>query len=265
MSSLGSFLRAWLGDGRGVCGEPQPVGASGIWRITNLFVDLYAARNGSTLTLFDTGMDPAGRPIDALLAAIDGGREDVAEVFLTHAHPDHVAGAGLFPHAKIFGGAADTPRLDGTFGRAKLAERVFRRMFPVDAITLTDPLPGPVGGSAQGSTQGAIKGPLELPVGDAGDSVLALPLPGDTPGAHAYLHRGVLMLGDVVDLRGGRLVPAHAFATDDGSANLRSLAGLPDTLARHDVTHVCASHGGVTPEGCARAWLEDVAARAARG
>src|SRR5882724_4259170 len=55
--------------------------------VTNAMgIGLYAARvaPGPHVILFDAGLDPQGRPIDALLRALGAGRDDVTDVFLTH-------------------------------------------------------------------------------------------------------------------------------------------------------------------------------------
>ena len=56
--------------------------------------------------LFDTGLDPRARPIARLLSALGRQPDDVRELFLTHAHPDHVAGAAAYPSARVWIGAA---------------------------------------------------------------------------------------------------------------------------------------------------------------
>ena len=129
----------------------------------------------------------------------------------------------------------------------KRAERLFRRLLPTPAVAPTDLLHG---------REEVALGP------DGSTSVLALPLPGDTPGAYAFWLRGVLVVGDVMDLRDGRLWPARDFATDDAAQNLRSIAGLPAALEGRRLDFVCTSHGGPTPPGRAAELLADVASRA---
>ena len=73
--------------------ELVAVSAAGIYN--------YAVRVGSKVMLFDTGADPGGHPVDAALAALGAGRNDVSDVFLTHGHGDHTAGAAGLGSAKI--------------------------------------------------------------------------------------------------------------------------------------------------------------------
>lgn len=230
-----------LKNGRGATGEPFEIGATGVMGVTNVFVDLYAARVASGVVLFDTGMDPRGRPIDRLLEALGAKRADVTDIFLTHCHPDHVAGASLFHSARIHAGAADLPRLNGVAPPVRAAERWFRRLLPTPNV----------------SANQLYEETTEVPVGDA--SVLVLPLPGDTPGACAFLFGTALFVGDAVDLRGGELRPAFSYATDDATQNLRSIAALPGRLREQRYEFVCTAHGGPTPPGQGRGLLARVA------
>src|SRR5438067_7903510 len=58
-------------------------------------VEVYAARAGSKVILFDASMDEQGRAVDALLASMKATRADVSDVFVTHGHPDHIAAVPL--------------------------------------------------------------------------------------------------------------------------------------------------------------------------
>ena len=70
------------------------------------------------MILFDTGADPAGSPVDAALGALHAGRGDVTDVFLTHGHGDHTAGASGLGSAQVHLGAGDVP-----FAEKKVAAR----------------------------------------------------------------------------------------------------------------------------------------------
>src|ERR1041384_4625138 len=72
-------------------------------------ISLFAARvaDGPHVIVFDTGLDPQGRPVDAVLAALKASRDDVTDVFLTHGHFDHVSGVPALTKAHIHLGAAD--------------------------------------------------------------------------------------------------------------------------------------------------------------
>jgi len=59
----------------------------------NFITDLYVMRSGDRVIAFDAGVDPEGRALDRALAAIGARRDDVTDVYLSHAHFDHVAAA----------------------------------------------------------------------------------------------------------------------------------------------------------------------------
>src|SRR5260221_10261949 len=56
--------------------------------VNGVGIGVFAARvvPGSHVIFFDTGLDPEGRPIDALLKGLAATRDDVTDVFLTHGH-----------------------------------------------------------------------------------------------------------------------------------------------------------------------------------
>jgi glyoxylase-like metal-dependent hydrolase (beta-lactamase superfamily II) len=64
------------------------------------------------VTLVDTGIQADAQPITDALVAMGAGWEDVSDVVLTHAHPDHCGAlstvASRAPSAVIWGGIGDT-------------------------------------------------------------------------------------------------------------------------------------------------------------
>ncbi len=64
----------------------------GVVAVSSAGAYLYAAKAGGNVVLFDAGADPAGRPIDVAVAALNARRGDITDLFLTHGHPDHIAG-----------------------------------------------------------------------------------------------------------------------------------------------------------------------------
>lgn len=231
---------------RGGHGEPVEIGETGVFRIRNRIVDLYAARVGNTAILFDTGMDPAGRPVRAVLAALGLAPTEVTDVFLTHAHPDHVAALPLLQRqARLHAGAGDAELLAHR-ARTRPAIRWFEWMFPTEPVDhIADPL----------------WGRQEIRVG--AERVLALPIPGDTWGSYAFLFRGVLIAGDGVEYRNGVLRPGPAYAADSPAAGVQSLRHLKRALAGEFVEWICTSHGGCSRSGEAPALLRAAAELAA--
>jgi len=96
-------------------------------------MSVYAARIGSKVVLFDTGGDPDGHPVDAALGALGAGRGDVTDIFITHAHSDHTAGAALFSQAKVHLGAADVPVASKKSDPPNLAPRIMAKVLSAPA------------------------------------------------------------------------------------------------------------------------------------
>src|SRR4051812_28186266 len=122
------------------------------------------ARVGRKVVLFDAGMDEQGRAIDALLSFLKASRGDVSDIFITHGHPDHIAGVNLFPAARVHAGAADAGWIAGTQRPPLLLRRIMPAIIPTVTARLTPPLGGPTEVKREG-----------------GKSVRCLPAPGHTP------------------------------------------------------------------------------------
>jgi hydroxyacylglutathione hydrolase len=205
---------------------------------------LFAAPVGSQVLLFDTGSDPAGRPVDGLLAALGAPRAAVTHVFLTHGHPDHAGAASLFPAARLHAGAGDADLVAGRARPRKALGRIFSMVMPVPPARVSDLLAGEV----------------EIAVGE-GRSVRALPLPGHTPGSYAFLFGGVLFVGDALNYDAGRLEPGPGIFDADPEQSHASVRALARRLADVPFEVVCTAHGGCTPPGRGRPLLAQYAAR----
>lgn len=234
---------------RGLASVPEVVGG-GVLRVRNAFTDVYAARAGGRVLLFDAGFDPRGRAVDRLLAALGAGRDAVSDVFLSHGHFDHVAATPLFPGARVHVGAGDVAMLAQRSPTRPWGVRVFDRALPVPPVEATH----------------ALAGRVRVSLAD-GTPVTALPFPGHTPGSYLMLFRGVLFTGDSLRLSGGRLHLALPPFSVDMRANRRSAAGLLELLAGEQVDVICTGHQGCTSAGQAQALLADLVRRAscARG
>lgn len=227
--------------------KPVHVGASGLLVSTNVMVDLYAARVPGGVVLFDTGIDPSGKMVDALLAAVDATRTDVTDVFLTHAHPDHVGAAHLFGETRIHAGAADLPYYERSARWSRPAVRAF------EAIV----------GSPRVRPSHLLVGVSAVPVGDGTESVQAFPMPGDTPGAYAFVFRGALIAGDGLVRRDGELTLSPSWTMEDPPQNRRSVRELVRATRALDLAYVCSSHGGFAALDPTHAELEALAGEAA--
>ena len=217
-----------------------------IVRSRNLFTEMYGARVGGQIILFDAGIDGQGRALDRLLRELKGSRDDVSDVFLSHGHFDHVAASPLCPKAHIRVGQADVDLLAHRVEHEPAAARWFSRVLPVGPITATDPLPGRV----------------EIPVGDSGRSVTAVPVPGHTPGSYLYFFDGVLFAGDSLQIDGDKLEFAMGAFSMDLDSNKRSIGALKSQISGLSIAVVCTGHQGCTPEGRGAAMLDELIARA---
>ncbi len=217
--------------------EPGLVGeqGSGAW--------LYAVRTGRGVVLFDAGRDRKGRPVDAALAVLGVQRDQVTDVFLTHGHPEEAAGAAALPRARVHAGAADVEMAAGHQAPGRGLDRSLALLMPAGTARVSDPIPAEE----------------ELALG-GGERVLAVPVPGHSPGSTAYLFRGVLYVGDALAVEGDRLVPGPRFLSADPERAVRSALALARRASGLAVRRVCAAHGGCTPDGSGRALLERFAA-----
>jgi glyoxylase-like metal-dependent hydrolase (beta-lactamase superfamily II) len=226
---------------------PVRVGAS-VLRVRNLFTEIYGARVGDRVVLFDAGVDEAGDALDVLLAGLGANRDGVSDVFLSHGHFDHVAASPLCTKARIHVGAEDVALLAQAreaVGEQRPAARLFSLLFAVPPIHATDPYPGRV----------------TLPISD-GRNVLAIPLPGHTRGSYVMVFDGVLFAGDSLQIDGDRLELAMGAFSVDMEANRRGVVALRNALAGAAIDFVCTGHQGCTPPGRARAMLDELTARA---
>jgi glyoxylase-like metal-dependent hydrolase (beta-lactamase superfamily II) len=229
---------------RGAATGPFPV-ADGVLRVRNLMTEVYAARVGGGVIVFDGGIDVGGEALDRLLVGLGARRDDVSHVFLTHGHFDHIAHAPLCSRAAIHIGAGDVALLARGGEPGKPMGRAMCRLLPAPTF------------SASVTHEGVATIAL-----DGGKELLAIPAPGHTAGSYVYLFDGVLIAGDSIQVDGDHLEFAQAAFSDDPAANRRSIAALGDALRDRRVDAVCTGHQACTPEGRGRAMLDDLIRRA---
>lgn len=212
--------------------------------VTNAGVYVYAAKVGARVLFFDAGLDPEGHPIDAALSALGAGRDAVSDVFLTHAHPDHVAGASQLGKAKLHLGAGDVPLAEGKAKPDALVAQAFNLVSAAPPVTINAPLGGPA----------------SIDVGE-GKVVKALPVPGHTPGSFAFLYDGVLFVGDIMVFKQGQLEPTPRLLDPHPEENKAAIRSLKTALAGDTVDTVCTGHGGCTPKGLGKTLLDELISR----
>jgi glyoxylase-like metal-dependent hydrolase (beta-lactamase superfamily II) len=207
----------------------------------NFFCDVYAARAGDGAVLFDAGMDPQGRAIDEMLKMLGVAGSEVTHVFLTHGHFDHVAAAALFPRAQVHIGSADLDMLAHREAARPLTPRVF----------------GALTGSVPFEANSPLLDRRRIDVG-AGETVLAIPFPGHTPGSFVYLFHGVLFSGDSINFENGNLTPAVRSHSVNPPGNRASIRALFSVIGGAQLDRVCTGHMGCTAPGSAAALLRDL-------
>jgi hydroxyacylglutathione hydrolase len=249
--AIGGGAILGLRAGRDKVGSPSEV-KPGFVVVTNAGgIGVFAARvgPGPHVIVFDTGLDPKGRPVDAVVAALQAGRDDVSDVFITHAHPDHVGGLSVLQKALIHVGAGDVPVLTGAARPPAFIPMLLSLFMATPPVTMNAP---------------PLSGIVTIPVADgAGGTkpVKAVPVPGHTPGSYAYLYDGVLVVGDIMIYKEGRLEPTPWVVNPDPETNKASIRALKTQLAHDTIDVVCTSHGGCTPKGLGQNLLDDVVSR----
>jgi glyoxylase-like metal-dependent hydrolase (beta-lactamase superfamily II) len=163
------------------------------------------------MILVDCGNDRHAKAILDALKQMGLGREAVKTILLTHAHPDHIAGCAIFPHAEVFAMAAEQSLLEGR-------------------TAASSPI-----GFLMGKKNSGIHVTRYLQDGDTFQRgnvlVTAYLIPGHTDGSAAYLAAGTLYLGDSADsAKDGSLLPAKRFLSNDIEQNHASLKRLAEKL-----------------------------------
>jgi glyoxylase-like metal-dependent hydrolase (beta-lactamase superfamily II) len=227
-------------------GEVHP----GLVGVTNAVgISLFAARlaPGPHVILFDTGLDPEGRPVDALLAALGAGRADVSDIFLTNGHADHVSGVPALPKARVHLGAADVPVATGKQPAEALLPMLMGKALQTAPIAVSAPI--------------TAAGPIPVDGAAGAKTVKAFPVPGHTPGSFVFLYDGVLIAGDIMVYKQGRLEPPPRVFDPNPDQNKAAIRSLKQQLADETVEVVCTAHGGCTPKGLGRNLLDDLITR----
>jgi hydroxyacylglutathione hydrolase len=252
VAAVGGGAALGLRAGRNKVGVPAMVKPDFVVVTNAMGIGLFAARvaPGPHVIVLDTGLDPQGRPVDALLGALGAGRDDVTDVFLTHGHCDHVAGAPVLTKARLHLGAADVPLAAGQVQPDGLLPLLLGKVLATPPVTANAPIAG------------AATFPVGAPEGTAAvKTVKAFPVPGHTPGSYVFLYDGVLVVGDIMMFKQGRLDPTMRIFNPHPEQNEAAIRSLKTQLADETIDIVCTAHGGCTPKGLGRTLLDDLISR----
>ena len=188
------------------------------------FIDLGAGQ----VALVDAGVDKEGKAILAELARRKLGPDAVVAILLTHGHGDHLAGAHLFPKARVYALEPDVALAEGRVGSS----------------------------SPMGRLAGAKPTGVKIERGLADGEALALgartvrvfALPGHTGGSAAYLVAGALFLGDSAgSSKDGKILGAPWVFSDNQTQNRVALHLLAERLRpmAAEVKTLVPAHSGV--------------------
>ncbi len=233
----GASLRAKRDD----AGVPAAV-TPRVLTIRNFLSDIYAARVGEHVIVFDAGMDPEGHALELLLKALGSDLGAVSDIFLTHGHFDHVAAAARCPNARVHIGEGDAEALAHRASDLSVVPRLFGALIGVPGVEASNRLTHAV----------------ELDVG-GGESVTALPLPGHTAGSMVFVFDGVLFTGDSI-LMGKQGLTLARDTEADPALTCESLARISELVASHRVSKLCTGHMGCTMPHQATRWVEELTA-----
>ncbi|MFZ9887732.1 MAG: MBL fold metallo-hydrolase [Myxococcota bacterium] len=185
-----------------------------------------------TAALIDSGVEPEAGPLLGALETLGLAVADIAAVFFTHGHEDHVAGALAFPDARRFALGAESELIAGR----QNPERPFPSFGDPEetGVEVTDVL-----------EDGAV-----VPLGNTSVEVFAVP--GHTEGSAAYLVHGVLFLGDTASRKDESTMEGATWIfsrdPDESAASLASLAARLEPRAT-DVTTLAFGHSPALEEG----------------
>ncbi len=181
-----------------------------------------------TFALVDCGNDKEAKSIRAALEKRGATLDSVRAIFLTHGHPDHIAGCGAFPKADIYAFEGDV----------KLAAGEVAAKSPMGRLA------GAQTNKAAKVTKILADG-VEVQVGDL--KVMPFALPGHTAGSAALLSHEVLYVGDSLTSKpDGSIVGPPWMFSDDLEQNKASVQKLAEKLKSENISvkTIALSHTG---------------------
>lgn len=190
---------------------------------------IYVARTGAGIIVIDLGWVEGERTLRRGLTRLVADSGDVAAVFLTHAHRDHISGWRAVRGAPLVVAAPEAGFLVGARAHADLPSELAAAL-----LGRVGPTPGEMEVRTFSTDTTFVFGT---------DTLRAFTVPGHTPGSAAYLFRAVLFVGDAMygQWDGKLTAPRRIFTTDPALA-AASLVSLQNRLAAYRVRWVCTAH-----------------------
>ena len=195
---------------------------------------IYLARTSQGVLAIDLGWWGSDRALQGALRELDATRNEIAMVFLTHSHRDHVAAWRSVRHARFHVAAAEYYRLVGDSAHRGWVASLGDRIKPVQL-----PRPGELDVRRFARDTTFIVG---------SDTLRAYVVAGHTAGTTVYLFRGVLFLGDAVTYSRWRgFAPAKPRVSDNPRTAAENLELLWPRLPPEGVRYVCTAHAHCAP------------------
>ncbi|MEO5588506.1 MAG: MBL fold metallo-hydrolase [Gemmatimonadaceae bacterium] len=190
---------------------------------------IYLARTSAGVIVIDLGWIGAEATLRKELEELVADAGDIAAVFLTHAHRDHIGGWRAVRGAPFVVAAPEAGFLVGTGVHADVFSQ------------LAEGLLGQVGPAPDEVDVQTFSADTAFVFG--ADTLRAFVVPGHTPGSAAYLFREVLFVGDAMYGRwdGTITAPRRIFTTDQALA-VASITSLQQRIAPYRIRWVCTAH-----------------------
>jgi glyoxylase-like metal-dependent hydrolase (beta-lactamase superfamily II) len=167
------------------------------------------------LALVDCGLDlPESREkLDEGLARLGLTPGHLTDIFVTHAHPDHIGGCAALPKTRLYAQAAEAAAVEG------------RAVTPSPLSTITFAKPKPTGLHIDRGLKDGEQGTIGI------YDITALAVPGHTPGSGAYLIGNILFAGDAAAFdKDGKATSGPWIFNSDGAEAQASIKALAQKL-----------------------------------
>ena len=174
---------------------------------------------GQEPVLIDTGMKGKRQHILEALAELGMKPHDIAHILLTHQDVDHIGNAKFLKeasHAALWSSAEDLPYIQGE-KKGTGMRKVIQTLMKVDHPHID-----------RTYQPGQKIGDIEV-----------IPAPGHTPGHVCLLYGDVLLAGDLITTKAGKISPSPSFLASDKAALQRSIR----EVGRLRFDFICPAHG----------------------
>lgn len=204
---------------------------SGIWDNIDLGANVYLIAD-DTLTLVDTGFKGKAKEIMERIVRLGYSFSDIANIILTHHHPDHtgnLAALKEITQARVIAHRADAVYIDGSLPQPGPSGPQWLRNMSGHLGWLLNTAPAEVDIQVDDGDELPVSGGIKI-----------LHTPGHTPGSICIFlkQKGVVLVGDLLAQRFGLRLPSIPFTADTARA-IKSVK----KLAKEEFDVICFGHG----------------------